>query len=31
MAKNTPPQTSGPKIINQQPKNEIQMNLNLIV
>ena len=27
MAKNTPPQTIGPKIINQQPKNEIQMNL----
>ena len=27
MAKNTPPQTSGPKIIGQQVKNQLQMNI----
>lgn len=27
MAKNTPPQTSGPKIIGQQTKNQLQMNI----
>ena len=27
MAKNTPPQSSGPKIIGQQVKNQLQMNL----
>ena len=27
MAKNTPPQTSGPKIIGQQVKNHLQMNI----
>lgn len=27
MAKNTPPQTSGPKILSQQTKNQLQMNI----